>query len=277
MTIASSGVAAIEAAFARAKADGRGALMPYVMAGDPDLATTEAVLAAVLSAGADVVELGIPYGDPLADGPTIAASAQRALDAGTTIDGALRTIAAARALAKSDAPIVVFSYVNPILQYGLERFAEALAAAGASGAIVPDVPVEENAMLREAFDRHGLALPLLIAPTTPPERAIAIARASQGFIYIVSRLGVTGARREPDFAWIAETVARLREATQTPLAVGFGIATPDHVARVLAIADGAIVASALIDAIAGMRLHAAADRTSTVVRALAAATKRVLS
>jgi tryptophan synthase alpha chain len=271
---ARDGVAAIEGAFARAKAEGRGALMPYVMAGDPDCATTEAVLAAVLGAGADIVELGIPYGDPLADGPTIAASAQRALDAGTTIDAALATIAPARALAKSTAPIVVFSYVNPIVQYGLDRFADALVGAGVSGAIVPDVPVEENRMLRQAFAKRGLALPLLIAPTTPPARAALIARASQGFIYVVSRLGVTGARREPDFAWIAATVERLREVTSTPLAVGFGIATPDHVARVLASADGAIVASALIDAIAGMRLHAAADRTTTFVRALAAATAR---
>jgi len=271
---ARDGVAAIEGAFARAKAAGRGALMPYVMAGDPDVATTEAVLAAVLGAGADIVELGIPYGDPLADGPTIAASAQRALDAGTTIDAALATIAPARALAKSDAPIVVFSYVNPILQYGLERFADALVAAGVAGAIVPDVPVEENRMLRQAFEKRGLALPLLIAPTTPPARAALIARASQGFIYVVSRLGVTGARREPDFAWIAATVDRLREVTSTPLAVGFGIATPDHVARVLASADGAIVASALIDAIAGLWLHAAADRTTSFVRALAAATPR---
>ncbi len=274
MIEARDGVAAIEGAFARAKAEGRGALMPYVMAGDPDCATTEAVLAAVLGAGADIVELGIPYGDPLADGPTIAASAQRALDAGTTIDAALATIAPARALAKSTAPIVVFSYVNPIVQYGLDRFADALVGAGVSGAIVPDVPVEENRMLRQAFAKRGLALPLLIAPTTPPARAALIARASQGFIYVVSRLGVTGARREPDFAWIAATVERLREVTSTPLAVGFGIATPDHVARVLASADGAIVASALIDAIAGMRLHAAADRTTTFVRALAAATAR---
>ncbi len=273
MIEARDGVAALEGAFARAKADGRGALMPYVMAGDPDLATTEAVLAASLAAGADIVELGIPYGDPLADGPTIAASAQRALDAGTTIDAALAAIAPARARSGSTAPIVVFSYVNPIVQYGLDRFADALVAAGVSGAIVPDVPVEENAMLRDAFDRRGLALPLLVAPTTPPERAATIARASRGFIYVVSRLGVTGARREPDFAWIAATVERLRAVTATPLAVGFGIATPAHVGRVLASADGAIVASALIDAIAGLRGDAAAERTTTFVTALARAAR----
>ncbi len=195
---------------------------------------------------ADILELGIPYGDPLADGPTIAAASGRALDAGTTVDDALEL--AANALRGGGPPIVMFTYFNPIVQYGLERFAAALAHAGASGAIVPDVPLEETGAIRAAFAPFDLVLPLLVAPTTPPARAATIARASEGFTYLVSRLGVTGAHRGPDFAWIAERVRTLRQVSPLPLAVGFGISSPEHVRRTCAIADGAIVASALIDA-----------------------------
>ena len=138
-----------------------------------------------------------------------------------------------------------------MLQYGIERFADALVAAGACGAIVPDVPLEETDALRKAFAPRGLALPLLIAPTTPPARAAAIAAASEGFVYLVSRLGVTSASKEPDFAWIAARVAALRGATALPLAIGFGISSAEHIRRAYEIADGAIVGSALIDAYAG--------------------------
>ncbi len=197
---------------------------------------------------ADILEIGIPYGDPLADGPTIAAASQRALDAGTTLDDALEL--AANALRGGAPPILMFTYFNPIVQYGLERFAAALARAGASGAIVPDIPLEETGSIRAAFAPFELVLPLLVAPTTPAARAATIARASEGFTYLVSRLGVTGARREPDFTWIAERVRILRQASPLPLAVGFGISSPEHVRRTCAIADGAIVGSALIDAYA---------------------------
>jgi tryptophan synthase alpha chain len=243
-----NGVERIASAFARAKAERRAALIPYLCAGDPDAATTAAILAAIASRS-DIIEIGIPYGDPLADGPTIAAAAQRALDAGMTIDGAL---ALAKAAASADGPpIVMFTYVNPIVQYGLERFADALVSAGAAGAIVPDIPLEETASLRSVFASRGLALPLLVAPTTPLERAVAIAEASDGFVYLVSRLGVTSAGREPDFGWIETRVAELRKRTPKPIAVGFGIATRAHVARVGGVADGAIVGSALIDACLG--------------------------
>jgi len=195
---------------------------------------------------ADIVELGIPYGDPLADGPTIAAASARALDAGTTLDDALEL--AANALRDGAPPILMFTYFNPVVQYGLERFAAALAHAGASGAIVPDIPLEETGAIRTAFAPFDLVLPLLVAPTTPPARAATIARASEGFTYLVSRLGVTGARRQPDFEWLAERVRTLRQVSSLPLAVGFGISSPEHVRRACAIADGAIVGSALIDA-----------------------------
>jgi tryptophan synthase alpha chain len=253
-----SGVARIAAAFARAKSARRAALIPYICAGDPDRATSAAMLAALGAAGADIIELGIPYGDPLADGPTIAAAAQRALDGGMTLDGALAL--AAEAHRSGAPPILAFTYFNPVLQYGIERFSEALVTAGMSGAIVPDLPLEETGTLRAAFGARGLALPLLIAPTTPPARAEAIAAASGGFVYIVSRLGVTSAAREPDFIWLAERATALRRATNLPLAIGFGISKAAHVARAYETADAAIVGSALIDAYAGTTGAAAVDR-----------------
>jgi len=221
---------------------------------------------AAIAPHADLIELGIPYGDPLADGPTIAAAAQRALAAGMTIDGAL---ALAKGAATPNAPpLIAFTYLNPIVQYDLDRFAEALVAAGAAGAIVPDVPLEETASIRAAFAPRGLALPLLVAPTTPLDRAAAIAEASDGFIYLVSRLGVTSAHREPDFAWIEGRVAELRERTAKPIAVGFGISTRGHVERLSRVADGAIVGSALIDACSGERGDDAARRAARFLASL---------
>jgi tryptophan synthase alpha chain len=249
VTETSSGIARIAAAFGRAKDAGRVALIPYMCAGDPDRATSAAILAALGPSGADIVELGIPYGDPLADGPTIAAAAQRALDGKTTFADALAL--AADAQRDGAPPILMFTYYNPVLQYGLDRFATDLDAAGICGAIVPDVPLEEVDALRASFARRQLALPLLVAPTTPPARAEAIAAASEGFVYIVSRLGVTSATKEPDFESIAKQVAALRSVTDRPLAVGFGISRASHVRRASEIADGAIVGSALIDAYAG--------------------------
>lgn len=249
MTAQRTGIARIASAFAAARAGGRGALIAYLCAGDPDRATCGRMLAAAGAAGVDLIELGIPYGDPLADGPTIAAAAGRALARGTTIDDALAM--ATEAAAAGAPPIVMFTYFNPILQFGLERFAGQIAAAGVCGAIVPDVPLEETPAIRAAFAPFGLALPLLVAPTTPAARAATIARASDGFTYLVSRLGVTGARAEPDFGWLAERVTTLRQVTDAPLAIGFGISTAEHVRRACALADGAIIGSALIDAYAG--------------------------
>ena len=247
MTEAATGRERIYEAFALAKARGEGALITYLCAGDPDRETSRALLLAVGAAGSDIVEVGIPYGDPLADGPTIAASAQRALDSGMTTAGALEIIAGAAAA--GGPPSIAFTYFNPVLQFGIEKFADVLLSAGACGAIVPDIPLEECDRLREVFAPRGLALPLLIAPTTPATRARAIARASDGFIYVVSRLGVTSATAQPDFAWIAERVADLRTVSGLPIAIGFGISRAEHVRRAWDIADGAIVGSALIDAI----------------------------
>ncbi len=259
----------IAAVFDRPRAQGRAALILYLMAGDPDLETTGLVIDAVSAAGADLIELGIPYGDPLADGPTIAAAAQRALAAGATIEASLTV--ARGATERRAAPLIFFTYVNPISQYGPQRFAAAAAAAGALGAIVPDVPLEEMDEFAPAFRAHGLGIPLLVSPTTPPARGADIAARTDGFTYVVSRLGVTGARRELDVQWIAGAVARLRAHSTKPLAVGFGISTPEHVRTVARLADGVIVGSALIDAIGGRRGTAAAAAAFAYVSSLRSA------
>lgn len=245
------------------------AFIPYLMAGDPDTETTALLLAAMAQSGADAIELGIPYGDPLADGPTIAAAGVRALANGTTISGVLDVVRATRT---ADAPpVILFTYFNPIYRYGIERFARDAAQAGAYGAIVPDVALEEVETLRTALEREGLVLPLLVAPSTPRDRAARIAQASGGFVYVVSRLGVTGAGAAPDFRPLHDQIAMLREVTEKPLAVGFGISTPEHVRDVRGIVDGVIVGSAIIDAYAGYRGEEAASRAAAYVRTLTGA------
>jgi tryptophan synthase alpha chain len=262
---AGNGLAAV---FEKAKAEKRAALIIYLVAGDPDAATTAAVIDAI-SPFVDLIELGIPYGDPLADGPTIQAAGQRALTGGMTLDGALALARGAHG--RGAAPILFFSYVNPIVQYGAAKFAAAARAAGALGAIVPDVPLEELDSFAPAFHAENLAIPLLVAPTTPVERGAKIAAASDGFVYIVSRLGVTSAGREPDIAWIGTAVDRLRAQTEQPLAVGFGISTPAHVAAVGKVADGVIIGSAFVDATAGKTGAAAAAAARAYVESLRAA------
>jgi tryptophan synthase alpha chain len=264
----------ITQAFKHAKDASRGALIPYLVAGDPDADTTDAVIAAISAAGADIIELGIPYSDPIADGPTIAAAAKRSLDAGTTIDTALAI--AARAHEGGSAPILFFTYLNPILQYGLERFAQRACDVGACGVIVPDVPLEESDDLHGVFGESGLAFPQLVAPTTPIDRAARIAQASDGFLYLVSRMGVTGAgdgvKREPDIEWIGRRVRQLRACTEQPIAVGFGIATPAHVRAVIEHADGVIIGSALLDTIARLRGTVAAQAAAQYIVTLSSAT-----
>ncbi|MDH2909518.1 MAG: tryptophan synthase subunit alpha, partial [Candidatus Eremiobacteraeota bacterium] len=224
--------------------------IPYVMAGDPNLATTEAVVRALARNGATAIELGIPYGDPLADGPTIAAAGARALAAGVTIEDVLALVA--RLAPEISASIVLFTYFNPLDRYGLERFARDAAGAGAAAVIVPDIALEESEELRAIFARHGIDVPMLVAPSTPPERAVKIAAASTGFLYIVSRLGVTGAASEPDFAPMRRQVVALRAATDLPLALGFGVSRSEHVRAIADDVDAAIVGSAFIDALAGL-------------------------
>lgn len=246
----------------------RPALIPYVMAGDPDLQTTALLLDSLQEAGAAAIELGVPYGDPLADGPTIAAAGVRALRNGTGIAQVLDLVRSRRG---SGVPIVLFTYFNPVLQYGIERFAADAALAGAAGVIVPDIALEEGASLREALQRNDLEMPLLVAPSTTRERAARIAGASTGFIYVVSRLGVTGAGDAPDVRPLLDQLAMLRQLTRKPLAVGFGISKREHVAAVSGAADGIIVGSALIDAYRGATDREAARRAGEFLRSLGTA------
>jgi len=241
---------------------GRLAFIPYIMAGDPDLETTHALLTAMAKSGADAIELGIPYGDPLADGPAIAAAGARALKAGITLE---KVLALVREMHASLPPVIVFTYYNLLYQFGLQRFARAAAEAGVAGAIVPDLSLEEIEPLRLALGAHAIDVPLLVAPSTPPDRAARIAEQSGGFVYVVSRLGVTGAGKAPDVAPLGVQIAALRSVTKKPLAVGFGVSTREQVEAVRGLADGVVIGSALIDAYAGTRGEEAARRVTAYV------------
>jgi tryptophan synthase alpha chain len=242
-----SGVDTIAEAFAGARANGRrAALMPYLMGGFPDLETSRAIGLAYADAGADLIELGVPFSDPLADGPVIHAAATTALGAGATLPAVLEV---ARAIAER-VPVVLMCYANPILVRGLERFADALAIAGVSGLIVPDLPLEEATDVRTACRRRGLALVPLVAPTTPPERLERIGAGASGFLYTVSLTGTTGERAGVDGA-LRQIIARAAAHTRVPVAVGFGISTPEQAAAAAAAgADGVIIGSRLVRAAA---------------------------
>lgn len=233
--------------FEKLRRAGRTALMPYVTMGYPHLESALEIVPAIVAAGADLVELGVPFSDPLADGATIQASGQQALDNGMTLSLCLEQAAALRAQGVTT-PFILMGYYNPLFRMGVERFADAVAGAGIAGVIVPDLPPEESDDLRSALRSRGLDLVFLLPPTADDERARLVAEHTGGFLYLVSLTGVTGARDRlpPD---LESFVARVRAATDLPLAVGFGISTPDQAAQVAAIADGVIVGSALIKAI----------------------------
>ncbi len=237
-------MAEIAAAFAAAKGEGRAALMPYLMGGFPDADTSAAVIDAYADAGADLIELGVPYSDPLADGPVIHAAGTRALAAGATLDSVLGDCERVAARV----PVVPMAYANMILARGPEACAAALRDAGAAGAIVPDLPPEEGGEIAAALRGAGLALIPLIAPTTPPERRKRICSAADGFIYLVSDTRTTGERDS-----LPESLGALIEATRAdspvPVAVGFGIGTPEQAAQVGALADGVIVGTRLVRAV----------------------------
>jgi tryptophan synthase alpha chain len=230
----------IAAAFA--ESGKRAALMPYLMGGFPDLDTSRRIGEAYADNGADLVELGVPFSDPLADGAAIHAAGTAALRAGATLDGVLGV---AQALS-ARVPVVVMCYANPILARGVEAFAEALAATGANGLIVPDLPLEEAPATLEACDKAGIALVPLVAPTTPDDRLKAIGQRARGFVYTVSLTGTTGERSELAKG-LPEVIARVKSATEVPVALGFGIATPEQAAQAAdAGADGVIVGSRLV-------------------------------
>jgi tryptophan synthase alpha chain len=246
----------IEAVFAGLRGAGRTALMPYLTLGYPRRESALSLVPAAVAAGADLVELGVPFSDPLADGATIQAASQQALANGMTLARCLEQAAALRARGVA-VPLVLMSYYNPILQMGPEPFARRAAAAGIDGAIVPDLPPEEAGALRPALGAQGIDPIFLLPPTAGDERLRRVAAQSRGFLYLVSLAGVTGARdRLP--AELEAFVARARRLTGLPLAVGFGIGSPEQAARVARIADGVIVGSALVKAVGAARDPAAA-------------------
>lgn len=242
------GVARLSAAFARASREGRAAFVAYVMAGDPTIAATDGILDALVDAGADVIELGFPFTDPMADGPAIQKAGLRALANGVTLARTLE-IAARFRDRHADTPLIVMGYLNVIEAMGYDAFAAHAAAAGVDGAIVVDAPPEEDAELRAAFAPQHLALIRLFTPTTDAARIGAVADGVTGFAYYVSVAGITG-DKAIDTAPLADAVARVRAATGLPVAVGFGIRTPEAASAVARIADGVVVGSAIVDAIA---------------------------
>jgi tryptophan synthase alpha chain len=241
---AMTGVARIREAFARAKAEGRAAFIPYITIGHPNRETVAAVVPALVVAGADIVELGVPFSDPLADGVVIQRSTQTALANGVTLDVCLDDVRRLRA-AGVTVPLVFLGYTNPIVQKGERAFAALCADAGVDGVIVADLPPEEAGDLRAACDRHGIALIAMLAPTSTEKRIAQVAALATGFVYCVGLTGVTGAR-DALAADLGGYLARVRAKVSVPIAVGFGISRPEHVASVGAIADGVIVGSALV-------------------------------
>lgn len=238
-------------------------LIAYITAGDPSLAATEKIALAAAEAGADIIELGVPFSDPVADGPTIQRASERALRNGATLAGVLGLVRQIRA--QSEVPIVIFSYFNPILQMGLKEFAAQADLAGADGVLVTDLTPEEAGEYRAAMRSHGLDTIFLAAPTSTDARLETIARSSSGFLYVVSRTGVTGAREAlPE--GLPELVRRARRFTKLPIAVGFGISLPTHVTVLGGIADAAVVGSALVSEI---------EKASSVEAAVAAVAEKI--
>ncbi|TMD25136.1 MAG: tryptophan synthase subunit alpha [Chloroflexi bacterium] len=233
--------------FARLRAQRRLALIAYLTVGYPKLALTPALVEAAAGAGAEAIELGIPFSDPLADGRTIQATSQLALKAGVTVATALEAAKAARA--RTEVPLLFMTYLNPILAFGLDRFCRAAHEAGVDGLIVPDLPPTESADLRKTADNAGVDLVFFVAPTSSEAGIEAACRAATGFIYCIAVTGVTGARAQLDPA-VLPLIQLVRRHTALPVVVGFGISRPEHLAALEGKADGAIVASALLDAIA---------------------------
>ena len=240
---------------------GRRALVCYVTAGHPDPATSVAVLRGIDAAGADVIELGVPFSDPMADGPIIQASSQRALDHGMTLARTLDLIREARV----SAPVVLFTYLNPLLAAGVDVL-ERAAAAGTHGVLVTDLPVGADPVREQWLGNGPLGFVRLVAPTTPLDRMREITARGSGFVYLISRRGVTGVRSDVPTE-LPDTIARLRQATALPVCVGFGISTADQAKAVGRLADGIVVGSAIVQA-AGKSVDAAADLVSTLRRAL---------
>jgi len=243
-TVAGGSRNGLRAAFRGARRSGRPALVAYVTAGDPNLKFTEALVLKLAEAGADVIELGVPFSDPIADGPVIQRASERALRRGTSLGDVIRL--AQRIRRKSAVPLVLFSYYNPVLQLGVERFAVQAAAAGVDAALITDLTPEEAGGYVKTMRRSKLDTVFLAAPTSTPARLRTIGRLSRGFVYVISRRGTTGARQDVP-AEVKALVRRVRRATPLPIAVGFGISRREHVEALRGTADGVVVGSALVE------------------------------
>ena len=256
----------IDTTLANAREAGRSALGPYITVGYPDVPTSTDIAEAVLESGADMLELGIPFSDPLAEGPTIQKSSFHALQQGVTMNASLDVLRDLRQRGV-DSPLIFMGYINPFLAYGMERFARDAAAAGLDGVILPDLPAEESTLFADILEESGIYLLPLLAPTSSDTRIERACSRARGFIYCVSLTGVTGARSELRQG-IEDMVGRVRQFTDLPLLVGFGISRREHVQSVSRFADGVMVGSALIDAIGNAPEGGAVEAAKELVRAL---------
>lgn len=275
MSAAASNSTRISQRFDELRASGELGIVTYITSGDPSLDATLKFVLALAEAGADVIELGVPFSDPLADGPTIQRASERALKAGTTLAGVLGLVRRIRQ--SSRVPLVLFSYYNPILQMGLEKFASAAADAGADGVLATDLTPEESEEYRRILQQYHLDTIFLGAPTSTDERLAKIAACSSGFLYLISRTGVTGAKDAlPDH--LPALLRRARGATKLPIAVGFGISLPGHVSVLGGLADAAVVGSALVSEIEKAKsVGAAAAALAELVRSFKEAARHGLS
>ncbi len=239
-----NGLEHIQSVFAQTKGQGRSAFMPYFTLGFPDAEQSVAIIKSLADSGADLIELGLPFSDPLADGPTIQHSTQIALEKGMSMRKSLSLVKELRVQGVQQ-PLMLMGYINPILAYGATQFVHDAALAGADGLIIPDMPPEEAEEIQQACKTENLALVFLLAPTSTPERIAKVAALSSGFIYLVAVTGITGERKRLD-PGLADFIKRVRQATDTPLVVGFGISTPEQVKEVGELADGVIAGSAII-------------------------------
>ncbi len=237
-------MSSVSECFERLRNQAQCALIPFLTAGDPDLETTAKALEILDRSGADLIELGVPYSDPLADGPVIQAAATRSLAQGTRLEDVLQLVK--QSAPNLRAPIILFTYYNPILNRGIETFLKDIAEVGAKGLVVPDLPLEEAETLLKPAKEYGIELTLLVAPTSPKERIMAIAEQSQGFIYLVSTTGVTGMRTQME-SRVKDLIAEMRQVTDKPIGVGFGISQPEQAKQVMNWgSDAAIVGSAFV-------------------------------
>ena len=275
MNAVSANPTRISKRFAELRASGELAIVAYITAGDPSLDATLKFVLALAESGADVIELGVPFSDPLADGPTIQRASERALKSGTTLARVIDLVHRIRE--NSQVPLVLFSYYNPVLQMGLEKFAEAASFVGADGVLITDLTPEESEDYRHILGAHHLDTIFLAAPTSDDARIAKIAAVSTGFLYLISRTGVTGAKDTLSDE-VPALIRRVRAATQLPIAVGFGISLPGHVSLLGGLADAAVVGSALVAEIAkASSVDAAASALSTLVRSLKEAGRKGLS